>query len=162
MKVPISFVSRNGEKIETEALINSGASGIFINEKLIQEKEIKTHPLQQPLDVFNVDRTKNKAGHIVEGDLIVKNWTRMQEFCVTVLRKEQVILGITWLEQENPDIDWKKRTLNWRKGERSINIYSIFKDHDLFEKEQDDSLVVAFMDATLQEETLEAILEEYN
>jgi hypothetical protein len=35
-------------------------------------------------------------------------------------------LGYPWLEEENPDIDWRQQMIQWRTNERQ-NIYAIFK-----------------------------------
>ena len=61
--------------------------------------------------MYNVDGTPNKKGTITEfvdlqtriGDR--KTSTRLM---VTGLGKQNVILGFPWLQEENPQIDWKK------------------------------------------------------
>ena len=49
-------------------------------------------------------------------------------FMVTTLGKQAIILGLPWLEAENPDIDWTNRTLRWRQNQsgmlRTINLES--------------------------------------
>jgi len=39
---------------------------------------------------------------------------------VTGLGKQEIILGLPWLKEENPDINWRKGTLTWREEEEEI------------------------------------------
>src|SRR5882724_4800344 len=56
-----------------EALIDSGATGMFIDIKFIRSKNILTHQLPREILVYNIDGTPNNAGHITEViDLIVQ------------------------------------------------------------------------------------------
>ena len=47
-------------------LIDSGATGQFIDIDYVQSKNICTQCLPQAIPVYNVDRTLNKAGYITE------------------------------------------------------------------------------------------------
>ena len=61
----------------------------------------------------------------------------------TALGKQCIILGYTWLEDENPDIDWRKNTLTWRTKPHR-NIYAMIrpvKD----EEPNDQNLVISFI-----------------
>jgi hypothetical protein len=33
--------------------------------------------------------------------------------------QDNIVLGMPWLESENPEIDWKERTIGIREGPRS-------------------------------------------
>ena len=56
-----------------EALVNSGATGMFIDIKFVWPKNIWTHQLPRAIPVYNIDGTPNEAGHITEViDLIVQ------------------------------------------------------------------------------------------
>ena len=41
-------------------------------------------------------------------------------FFITHLGKQEIILGLPWLEREDPNISWKKRTLKWRPEETQV------------------------------------------
>src|SRR5882724_5929449 len=59
--------------MSVEALIDSGATGMFIDIEFIRSKNIRTHQLPRAIPVYNVDGTPNEAGHITEViDLIVQ------------------------------------------------------------------------------------------
>ena len=59
--------------------------------------------------MFNVDGTPNKAGSIQEVvDVVLRYWDHSEhvQFAVTGLRKQDMILGYTWLREHNPEVDW--------------------------------------------------------
>src|SRR5882724_4432294 len=59
--------------MSVEALIDSGATGMFIDIRFIRSKNIRTHRLPRAILVYNVDGTPNEAGHITKVvDLIVQ------------------------------------------------------------------------------------------
>jgi len=59
--------------MSAEALIDSGATGMFINIEFVRSKNIRTHRLPREIPVYNIDGTPNEAGHITEVvDLIVQ------------------------------------------------------------------------------------------
>ena len=65
--IPISFpiVQNDKQKIaETEALIDSGAGGKFIDQNYARSLGLLTIPLKKPLKVLNVDGTPNTRGTI--------------------------------------------------------------------------------------------------
>src|SRR5882724_6758852 len=95
--------------MSVEALIDSGATGMFINIEFVRSKNIWTHRLPRAILVYNVDRTPNEAGHITEVvDLIVqyKDHSEWATFHVTGIGRTMIILGHTWLMEHNPKIDW--------------------------------------------------------
>ena len=156
MRIIINISLSNGRTIETQALIDSGASGIFIDKGFIKREGIETKSISNPISVFNADGTENKAGIIrdyLEAKTKINGRTRTQSFLVTSLGREKVILGYTWLEQENPDIDWKQKTLQWRTSDRK-NIYTIFRYQDPDEI-QDQNLVISYIQGEPTEEARE-------
>ena len=61
--VPISFRDKNcmsPKTIETNALVDCGAGGKFIDRNYAQKNKITRMPLGKPLPVYNVDGTPNK------------------------------------------------------------------------------------------------------
>jgi len=68
--------------------------------------------------MFNVDGTQNKKGtitHFMELDVNFGTWTWKTQFFISGLGKQQLIFGFPWLEQENPTINWKQGTLEWKR-----------------------------------------------
>ena len=67
--------------------------------------------LNQPLQVRNVDGTRNSGGvitHEVKVNMFYKGHVERVRMDVCELGKTDVILGMPWLAAHNPEIDWKK------------------------------------------------------
>src|SRR6266481_4281547 len=91
------------------ALIDTGATGQFIDVEYVRSKELCTYCLPHSIRVYNVDRTPNEAGHITEAlDLVVRYKDHMEQstFYVTSIGQGAIILGHPWLVEHNPEINW--------------------------------------------------------
>ena len=100
----------DGKRIITRALVDSGATGSFIDREFVRRNGISTRQLTRSMPVLNVDGTLNEAGSVTEVvDLIVKFRRHAERmlFAVTSLGRKTMILGYTWLRQHNPEIDWR-------------------------------------------------------
>ena len=101
----------------SSALIDSGATGRFLSKQFVEANRITTRTLSRSIPVYNVDGTPNENGAITEvADLILRfrGHTERATFAVTSLGNHDVILGFTWLEEHNPEINWqtKEVTMN--------------------------------------------------
>jgi hypothetical protein len=105
---PFTFTCAHG-KAEEEALVDSGATDNFMDQRMAQQLGIGTRKLEEPRRVFNVDGTENKAGLLTEyctlqvskGDKEI-----LQRFYITSLGNDRAIFGYPWLRDFNPNIDW--------------------------------------------------------
>ena len=105
MRIPVTI----DRTVETPALIDSGAGGMFIDEQFARDNNIALTPLINHIPVYNVDGTQNKQGvitHYAWRELSVAGITRRTRLLATSLRKEAIILGLPWLRKVNPQIDW--------------------------------------------------------
>ena len=67
MYLPIKISSNNGEGIEiVEGLLDSGASGKFIDQNYARDIHTEKKDLEKPIQVYNVDGTPNKRGTITQ------------------------------------------------------------------------------------------------
>jgi len=97
------------EEVNTNALIDCGATGDFIDEGFVERSKIPTRKLSQPIPVYNVDGLPNEAGSITKvADMIMtyKGHSERILLVVTQLGKQDTILGMTWLKKHNPEIDF--------------------------------------------------------
>jgi predicted aspartyl protease len=97
-------------KYGVRALVDSGATGLFIDREYIKSNQIPTTKLSQPILVFNVDGTANTEGSILEVAELLLCYNGHSEralFCVTGLGRQNLILGHTWLKEHNPEVDWR-------------------------------------------------------
>jgi len=89
-----------GEVKSVNSLVDSGATGEFIDHHYAKSNRLHTRKLSEPIPVYNVDRTLNEAGSITEVvDLILRyqNHSERTLFAVTGLGKQKLILGHSWL-----------------------------------------------------------------
>jgi len=89
-----------GEVKSINSFVDSGATGEFIDCHYAKSNRLHTRKLSEPIPVYNVDRTLNKAGSITEVvDLILRYWNHSERtlFAVTGLGKQKLILRHSWL-----------------------------------------------------------------
>ena len=102
MYLPIKISSKTGKQVEIiEALLDSGASGKFIDQDYARKIHAKRKNLERPIQVYNVDGTPNKKGTItqyVELEFEIHKRKRKHWLLVTGLGNQQIILGFTWLK----------------------------------------------------------------
>jgi Retroviral aspartyl protease len=94
------------------ALVDCGATGQFMDRAYVEQNRITTQKLHRLIPEFNVDGSPNEAGSIMEIVNAVLRYDGHTEgtfFAVTSLGKQDIILGFTWLQEHNPEINWKTR-----------------------------------------------------
>jgi hypothetical protein len=107
--------------IKVAAMVNPGATVLFINKKYANSQKVWQVPLTQQIHLHNIDRTLNEAGsitHKVSLALQVGQDKEKFDFFVTSLGPEKVILGLPWLCHRNPAIDWQAGTLCLNSDQR--------------------------------------------
>ena len=96
------------------AMVDSGATSLFIDRKFVNQHRMLLEPLTQPITLYNIDGSLNEAGsitHKVRLLLKVGQDKEKFDFFVTSLGPEKVILVLPWLRHRNPSIDWQKGTM---------------------------------------------------
>jgi len=94
-----------------KALLDSGATGSFIDRDFVRSKGINTRTLSRNILVFNVDSSPNKAEQISEVvDVLLRYKTHSERVLLAIsgLGKQSLILGYNWLKDHNPKVDWEK------------------------------------------------------
>lgn len=109
------------EGIDVAAMIDSGATSVFVNHQFVDKNKVVTYKLFKPIAVHNVDGTSNKAGYI-EKWCRLRLWTgtynKVVDFLITDLSSEDMILGLPWLREVNP-------TINWESGDVTIGAMAL-------------------------------------
>jgi len=104
------------EKIDThegimiKALLDNGATGMFMDKQTAARHGFKLQKLERPLVIRNVDGTNNSGGaitHQVECNVFYKGHMERMRMDVCDLGKTEVILGMPWLVAHNPEINWE-------------------------------------------------------
>src|SRR5258708_20817536 len=100
--------------VSTSALLNSGATGMFVNRAFAQKHKLETRPLPNPVPVHNIDGTPNKNGSIMEEvEVILQHGQHTQKVClaVTNLGWQTIIIAHSWLTHHNPEVDWAHQSV---------------------------------------------------
>jgi len=104
------------EKIDThegvmiKALLDSSATGMFMDRQMAARHGFKLQKLERLLVVRNVDSTNNSGGaitHQVECNVFYKGHMERMRMDICDLGKTEVILGMPWLAAHNPEINWE-------------------------------------------------------
>jgi len=91
-------------------LLDSGATGMFMDRKTVARHGFKLQKLDRPVAVRNVDGTNNSAGaitHQVEVNVYYKGHVERIKMEICDLGRTEVILGMPWLQAHNLEINWE-------------------------------------------------------
>ena len=125
--LPIESKTTKGNKtVKTPVLLDTGAGGIFMNKSYTKKHNIEVYELNTPIIPHNVDGSLNQAGKITHYTWI---WTKFQDITILVrllitnIRSQDIIFGLPWFKDYDPQIDWntgkitiqKKAKTGWLK-----------------------------------------------
>jgi len=111
--------------VDVKALLDSGATGMFIDKKFAEGNGIAMQSLDKPIQVYNVDGTLNQGGLITHEVILMMSHKGHKEkavFEVCDLGKSTIIIGYTWLEKHNPTVDWKTGDIKFTRCPRECNV----------------------------------------
>ena len=103
MEIGIEKVGTH-ERVTMKALLDSGATRMFIDKRFVEKNGFKLEKLNRPIKVMNIDETDNKGGmitHEVECNVYYKGHMERMQLDVCNLGRTEVILGML-------EIDWEK------------------------------------------------------
>src|SRR5260221_9429354 len=90
-------------------LLDSRATGMFINRSFVQKHQLETTLLPQPILVCNVNGSPNENGSVTEEvhiTLCFRHHSKRAHLAVANLRQQMVIIGHSWLTLHNLEVDW--------------------------------------------------------
>jgi len=96
--------------ITIKALLDSGATGMFMDQRMAVRHGFRLQKLERPIVVKNINGTNNSAGsitHQVEVNVYYKNHVERIRIDVCNLGRTDIILGMPWLQAHNPEINWE-------------------------------------------------------
>jgi len=100
------------EGVTVKALLNSGATGMFIDKRTAAKHGFRLQKLKRPIIVRNVDGMNNSREaitHQVKANVYYKGHIERMRMDVCDLGKTEIILGMLWLQVHNPEINWETR-----------------------------------------------------
>jgi len=108
-------ITYNGKEIDAEAVLDSGAEGVYCNTSFIKKYSLPTYDIELPVYPRNVNGTLNKQGAICHAAILrmgigTRHWENI-EVAITNTGRHKILLGTDWLKAHNPSIDWSTNQL---------------------------------------------------
>lgn len=99
IQLSVIIVGKN-KQAATTAMVDSGASTIFLNKKFVEEYDVCTTELPRPIMLRNTDNSDNAIGQITyEAHLNLKIEEHEEEIVIAIadIGDNDLILGVDWL-----------------------------------------------------------------
>ncbi|KAI5448775.1 hypothetical protein NCC49_006605 [Naganishia albida] len=146
-------------------MLDSGATGNFINQNVVDQYAIPTDRLKNPKALSVVDGRPIDSGRVThrtsQTQMTMDGHQEQVSFLATAIGKHQVILGLPWLERHNPVVNWVRRQVTWPQSDPesattaedtlecdSVEIHSISMD-ELRETDSEDIDVCLLLQVTV-------------
>ena len=135
--LPVITSTING--IKANCLVDSGASNDFISISFARKHGILINPVA-PVFTNLAVKGQNNAFIIGEVDLELNHegLKEYRKFKVMDLIKYDVILGITFLQDHNPDINWKEFSIKFKENSFDKNDGLHHQVEDNYESDKDE------------------------
>jgi hypothetical protein len=99
-------------KIRASMMLDSGSTGNFISEKFVKQNKLQVRKLEIVKHVKLADGNGNhRVSEYVSERISIGSYSESVELQVMPLSVSNVILGMPWLKQHNPEIDWSSGTV---------------------------------------------------
>ena len=122
------------QDIYTRTFINCGADINCIDYSFAQRNKIPLKKLEKPLTVNNVDRSPNEAGMIRHAVILfiqMGGIIHKEEFYAIKCGKDNII-GLPWLNQVNPTINWVNKHVDIHKATNQMEEYNMATSNKTF------------------------------
>ena len=116
------------QDIYTRTFIDCGANINCIDYNFTKRNRITLKKLEKPLIVNNVDGSPNEAGtikHSVTLFIWMGGIVHKEEFYAVKCGKDNIILGLPWLNQVNPMINWVNKHVNIHEATDQTEEYNL-------------------------------------
>jgi len=100
-------------------------------------KGINTWSISRPIPVYNVDGSPNEAGQIsevVDVVLCYKTHSKRTLLAVSSLRRQNMILGYTWLKDHNLEVNWQTREVQMNRCSPRCKGYRVIRKEQALRK----------------------------
>jgi len=116
-------IQLHGEKqsVTINAMIDSGATEDFVDREVCNKHRIKMIKAKNPREIYLADGKPSGMGpvtHLTKVPMDISSHRELATFQVANLQKHEVILGMPWLREHNPTIDWNDKRITFN-SERS-------------------------------------------
>ena len=100
------------EPVTINAMIDSGGTEDFIDREVCNKHGIKMIRAKNPREIYLADGKPSAMGRIIymtKVPMDISSHRELATFQVANLQNHEVILGMPWLREHNPTIDWKDK-----------------------------------------------------
>ena len=126
LKIPV--VLRTSDlRVPSKAMIDSGATFNFLDSDFVRVNKLPTLALPVPIPCFTVDGKPLNSGPIAHYVLLESVHTNPYlpcpsppAFYIVSCPRFPVILGLPWLKEVNPSIDWAKQSISARPQQETF------------------------------------------
>ena len=106
----------NQGTVTINAIIDSGATEDFIDQEICDEHRIKTVKATNAREIYLTDGKPSAMGpvtHIAKVPMDINSHRKFATFQVANLQHHEVILGMPWLKEHNPTINWNEKKITF-------------------------------------------------
>ncbi|CAK5261926.1 unnamed protein product [Mycena citricolor] len=106
----------SGKTRGVKALLNSGCSTCCIDSNYAQAEKLDIQELPQPIVACSANNTDNISGqitHYVNLRMRIGPHVETRMFLLTCLGKAWIFIGLDWLMEHNPEVDWQEQTMRF-------------------------------------------------
>lgn len=100
------------------AVIDSGATGNLISEKLVEQHKIRKIPIPEKIDLINANETRSTITSRVNVTMTIgSNPQHKEEISLYVgdIGTHEILLGTDWLIKHNPTINWEEYSVKMNR-----------------------------------------------
>jgi len=111
-------IQPDGEKesVSINAMIDSGATEDFIDREVCNKHRIKMIKAKNPREIYLADGKPSTMGpvtHLMKVTMDISSHMDLATFQVVNFQNHEVILGMPWLREHNPTIDWNDKRITF-------------------------------------------------
>src|SRR5207302_9530951 len=106
--IQLQLQERKGP-VKVNAMIDSGATEDVIDQGLCHKYEIKTTKAERPRMIYLADGKQSDMGpvtHVAKVPMKIGSHYEQATFQVANLNNHEAVLGMPWLREHSPTIDW--------------------------------------------------------
>jgi len=104
------------ERVTINAMIDSGATEDFINQEVCNKHGIKMIKAKNPREIYLADGKPSAMGPVTTMTKVpmdISSHRELATFQVANLQNHEVILGMPWLREHNPTMDWSEKRITF-------------------------------------------------
>ena len=125
------------KKLQPSVIIDSGSTRNVISRRYVEKHGIPSRPVNRPLIAKMTNGEGNKITHLVEMRYVhlpegpqTRVPVQQQKFYVTDLHSEDIMLGMDYLRNVNPQINWTEdmipgKIITWNVRQEPVKILKI-------------------------------------